>query len=1109
MPPTLYMCKATNPDDFLTFTIGRFRAALFIARRRITLKKLALFCLSFVLPALRAQTINPNQIRPGANGQILTTQSGVTAWGSGTGGGCAQGTCVVNAPSATQTVVQPLNTSLNVNRANNIVHSTGYSTIEQAVAACTGVYPCEIDIDPLTTLTQSTSGTYSFPGEVCISGKGGLISPGAGKTLDFTNSICAIVAPTVQLFGPGTITGLHGAVSPEWFAVLAYTTPTLAAAGADDSTRLQRAIAAITQGGWIDLQCASYHFESVAITTSNVSLIGQCPAVGITTNGTYIVSNSDTATQISLVGPGSGVWIDANSVKNVILKRMVNPTGTATGYLSNYARGGSVDNVIVLDSIRSFYFHASPSGSTSKGFSSAGWDLDYSVTPINPVAFYIDSADGVGESTLPIDQFGVSCIGINANSPNSHPLGMLITGTNLTDINFSNFGTAQCYYGLSILGTGGTPANSGDMHLNSFTLDDGRGPQLQIANVTGQITMNDLWIIMGNPDYTNWPDGRSAYLNGVRGVNIANSQLDGDKVFYIQNSTGVNIHDSIVQGAGGLGSGNTASILLDNSQQSIVHHNMFFGAGLGHSAGSAVTAINESVNNQIDGNTMDNVWNGIQCDGTSSNALGVNTFDPSVHADKPGCTLAYDMSGAAAAAQTAAEGALTGDITKPASSFVTTLATVNTSPGLCGDATHVCQITANGKGLTTSQAAISITGGGGAAFQVNGTSLSSATTVNYRNGSGNGGVAVTNPSAGNVDFNLSLPIAGAGPGFTTGPNSGVTPGDIALFTGTGGQITDGVIAGANLVTAAATLTANQIVLGAGSKTSATLGSLGTTTTVLHGNAAGAPTFGAVSLSADVSGNLPNANLAAQTANTVLGALTATTPSGLAIPSCSAATNALLWTSGTGFGCNVAVNAATLGGATFAAPGPIGSTTPSTGAFTTLSSTLGGTFSAAGTATSCTNPTVAFDRGGTLFGCVYINSATTAIHVAASMGLIFDNTFSVTGAVTTSGTVTSNLGTAAITSATGAAGVTSVTCATANCTVYGGTYTVVGGTATTGTFVTLLWPTTTTAWRCQANMNGGTGFLGIGHSVATATGMTLSTGVTILGVTFSFDYSCQP
>ena len=49
--------------------------------------------------------------------------------------------------------------------------------------------------------------------------------------------------------------------------------------------------------------------------------------------------------------------------------------------------------------------------------------------------------------------------------------------------------------------------------------------------------------------------------------------------------------------------------------------------------------------------------------------------------------------------------------------------------------------------------------------------------------------------------------------------------------------------------------------------------------------------------------IPNASLAAQTANTVLGALTATTPSGLAMPSCSGSTNALIWTTSTGFGCN--------------------------------------------------------------------------------------------------------------------------------------------------------------------------------------------------------------
>lgn len=62
------------------------------------------------------------------------------------------------------------------------------------------------------------------------------------------------------------------------------------------------------------------------------------------------------------------------------------------------------------------------------------------------------------------------------------------------------------------------------------------------------------------------------------------------------------------------------------------------------------------------------------------------------------------------------------------------------------------------------------------------------------------------------------------------------------------------------VTNAATLTANRLVVGNGGADVTVLGSLGTTTTVLHGNAAGAPTFGAVNLAADVSGNLPVTNL---------------------------------------------------------------------------------------------------------------------------------------------------------------------------------------------------------------------------------------------------------
>jgi hypothetical protein len=72
-----------------------------------------------------------------------------------------------------------------------------------------------------------------------------------------------------------------------------------------------------------------------------------------------------------------------------------------------------------------------------------------------------------------------------------------------------------------------------------------------------------------------------------------------------------------------------------------------------------------------------------------------------------------------------------------------------------------------------------------------------------------------------------------------------------------------VISCPTCTTSAAALTLNQLILGAGLQAEAALGSLGTTTTLLHGNAAGAPSFSAVNLAADVTGLLPVGDLTGQ------------------------------------------------------------------------------------------------------------------------------------------------------------------------------------------------------------------------------------------------------
>ena len=128
----------------------------------------------------------------------------------------------------------------------------------------------------------------------------------------------------------------------------------------------------------------------------------------------------------------------------------------------------------------------------------------------------------------------------------------------------------------------------------------------------------------------------------------------------------------------------------------------------------------------------------------------------------------------------------------------------------------------------------------------------------------NGGIAYSSASAlavlaGTATANLPL-LSGSStaPGWASisYPTS-ATSGGIPYFSSTGA------------ISSSALLTANALMLGGGVATAPTvLGSLGTTATVLHGNAAGVPSFGSVSLTADVSGTLPltnggtNANLTA-------------------------------------------------------------------------------------------------------------------------------------------------------------------------------------------------------------------------------------------------------
>lgn len=128
-----------------------------------------------------------------------------------------------------------------------------------------------------------------------------------------------------------------------------------------------------------------------------------------------------------------------------------------------------------------------------------------------------------------------------------------------------------------------------------------------------------------------------------------------------------------------------------------------------------------------------------------------------------------------------------------------------------------------------------------------------------------------------------------------------------------------VLSFVSAITYAATTVPVQLINPTGSSSGQAIVSTG---------ASSAPAWGSVGLN----------GIAAIAANTILANATSSSasPTAFAMPSCSTSSSALTYTTNTGIGCNTNINAATLGGATFASPSSIGSTTAASGAFTTLS-----------------------------------------------------------------------------------------------------------------------------------------------------------------------------
>lgn len=494
---------------------------------------------------------------------------------------------------------------------NSVVYSSGYSTIETAAAACSA-NPCQIML--VSSLAQSTSGTYTLPGGVVIEGKGGgSINLASGQVLNFGNSP-SFNGPSVQFFtGAGSVSGLINGVRPEWWGAIGWATKSLAESGSDATAALQAAINAIASGGQVILSCRYYRVTApINFTTSTSGMHGTCQGYGNPAGATAstIVNTTAGANTISISGSN---W---NQFADFALARSVLPTGTASGMIIHNTNGVRLNSIVSMDSV--YDFHLIASNTTVMNNCGSGWGFeDVTGYPSgNIIGLYLDSSAGVASESDFIQNFAV------ANNAGVTPttIGLDISGSAINDVNSENLATAGTSFGVYISYTAGGSGGSdsaADIHIDRPTLDNCLVTCVSINNVEGTVSFPSVTVNNGYFDTNN-----------------------GGTLVDIETSVNVSINGNMGFAPGGSGA---KGILVNNSESISVQNNTL----LDMNNGAYFISNNNGTNCVISGNTLTqnigtSISVGISLTGTTSGCvLDNNSFVADTSSNGPiGISLA-------------------------------------------------------------------------------------------------------------------------------------------------------------------------------------------------------------------------------------------------------------------------------------------------------------------------------------------------------------------------------------------------------------------------------------------------------------------------------------